>query len=82
VLRYTDESGRLDDNLLPFPANPNGAQRNVAGICDESGRIFGLMPHPERHLFATHHPYWTRREVQPEHGDGFKCFQNAVSYFN
>ncbi len=82
VLRYTDEAGQVSADQLPFPANPNGAQRNVAGLCDESGRIFGLMPHPERHLFATHHPFWTRRETQPEHGDGFKIFQNAVAFFN
>jgi phosphoribosylformylglycinamidine synthase subunit PurQ / glutaminase len=82
VLRYTIESGDIENERLPFPTNPNGAERNVAGLCDESGRIFGLMPHPERHLFPTHHPFWTRRETQPEYGDGFKLFQNAVAYFN
>ena len=81
VLRYSNESGTSNDSMLPFPTNPNGAQGNVAGICDPSGRIFGLMPHPERHLFATNHPQWTRRETQPEHGEGLQVFQNAVAYF-
>lgn len=81
ALRYCHEDGSTSDDVLPFPINPNGAELNVAGLCDPSGRIFGLMPHPERHLFATHHPFWTRRETQPEHGDGFAIFQNAVGYF-
>lgn len=81
VLRYCDAHGATDDSILPFPVNPNGAQSNVAGICDPSGRIFGLMPHPERHLFPTNHPNWTRRTTQPEHGEGLKIFQNAVAYF-
>jgi phosphoribosylformylglycinamidine synthase len=71
-----------DEPVLPFPYNPNGAQANVAGICDASGRMFGLMPHPERHIDPTHHPYWTRRKVQPEFGDGMKVFQNAIEYFS
>lgn len=81
ALRYCDESGNTSDSMLPFPINPNGAELNVAGICDSTGRIFGLMPHPERHLSPTNHPYWTRRETQPEHGEGLKIFQNAVAYF-
>jgi phosphoribosylformylglycinamidine synthase I len=66
--------------LLPYPANPNGAQLNVAGLCDESGRVFGLMPHPERHIDPTHHPRWTRE--QHERGDGLAIFENAVRYFS
>jgi phosphoribosylformylglycinamidine synthase I len=81
ALRYTTEAGTSSmDEPLPFPANPNGAWANVAGVCDPTGRVFGLMPHPERHIDHTHHPHWTRlapREV----GDGFKVFQNAVAYF-
>ena len=80
--RYAaDESSSLSDDVLPFPANPNGAAANVAGVCDESGRVFGLMPHPERHIDFTQHPFWTRRESQPEHGDGLAIFQNAVRWF-
>jgi phosphoribosylformylglycinamidine synthase len=81
VLRYADAEGATGRDVISFPSNPNGAQGNVAGICDSTGRIFGLMPHPERHLFATNHPQWTRRETQPEHGEGLKFFQNAVAYF-
>lgn len=81
-LRYCTSEGPASDRLLPFPINPNGADRNVAGLCDSSGRIFGLMPHPERHIEATHHPFWTRRSEQPEHGEGFAIFRNAVEYFS
>lgn len=81
ALRYTKADEPAVDQTLPFPDNPNGADRNVAGICDASGRLFGLMPHPERHIDPTHHPFWTRRDQQPKHGDGFKIFQNAVEYF-
>lgn len=73
--------GKAVDTVLPFPANPNGSQANVAGVCDASGRLFGLMPHPERHIDPTHHPTWTRREHQPEFGDGYAIFKNAVDYF-
>lgn len=69
------------EEVLPFPENPNGSDANVAGVCDSTGRVFGLMPHPERHIDATQHPFWTRRVQQPEHGDGFEMFRNAVEWF-
>jgi phosphoribosylformylglycinamidine synthase len=53
---------------------------NVAGVCDATGRVFGLMPHPERHIDPTHHPRWTRMPERAA-GDGLKLFQNAVEYF-
>ena len=64
--------------------NPNGAQGNVAGVCDATGRVFGLMPHPERHITATQHPHWTRLERHDPQalGDGFAVFQNAVDYWS
>jgi len=65
--------------LVPYPANPNGASLNVAGLCDDSGRVFGLMPHPERHIDPTQHPRWTREPR--ERGDGLAIFENAVRYF-
>ncbi len=65
---------------LPFPDNPNGSMGDVAGVCDTSGRVLGLMPHPERHLDPTHHPRWTRGEAGPA-GDGLQLFANAVRYF-
>ena len=66
--------------LLPEPENPNGSIANIAGLCDTTGRVLGLMPHPERFLFATQHPQWTRRGLRGE-GDGMKVFRNAVAYF-
>jgi phosphoribosylformylglycinamidine (FGAM) synthase-like amidotransferase family enzyme len=66
---------------LPFPDNPNGSMADVAGVCDSTGRVLGLMPHPERHLDPTHHPRWTRGEAGPV-GDGLKVFVNAVEYFD
>ncbi|MGE0760637.1 MAG: phosphoribosylformylglycinamidine synthase I [Pirellulaceae bacterium] len=82
ALRYqaADRSTSGSDETLPFPCNPNGSAANVAGICDESGRVFGLMPHPERHIDATQHPRWTRGEAS-DPGDGLRVFQNAVAYF-
>lgn len=65
---------------LPFPVNPNGSQGNVAGVCDATGRVLGLMPHPERHVLGTQHPRWTREGLHDE-GDGLKLFRNAVEFF-
>lgn len=73
VLRYTLEPGQKSEGAVPYPANPNGAQLNVAGLCDETGRVFGLMPHPERHIHPTHHPRWTRE--QRDRGDGLAVFE-------
>jgi len=76
VLRYSDPNGSPAD----YPYNPNGSQDDVAGICDASGQVLGLMPHPERHVLPTQHPHWTRRGLRPE-GDGLPIFRNAVAYF-
>ena len=95
VARNSDVLGGLEqDGLLALqycspdggkasgsPDNPNGSVADVAGICDSTGRVFGLMPHPERHLDATNHPNWTRRKVQPDEGDGMAIFRNAVEFF-
>lgn len=75
VFRYVDEEGRI----AGYPYNPNGSMRNIAGICDPTGRIFGLMPHPERYVWRYQHPRWTREEL-PEEGDGLAIFKNAVRY--
>ncbi len=82
AIRYANgDAGAVESDVLPFPINPNGADANTAGICDITGRVFGLMPHPERHIDATQHPFWTRRTEQPEFGDGFAMFKNAVEWF-
>ena len=62
-----------------YPCNPNGSDANIAGICDVTGRIFGMMPHPERFLTKWNHPRWTRENL-PEEGDGVAIFKNAVNY--
>jgi phosphoribosylformylglycinamidine synthase subunit PurQ / glutaminase len=76
VLRYIDEVGQAGG----FPVNPNGSQGDVAGLCDATGRVLGLMPHPERHILPTQHPQWTRRGLAAE-GDGLALFRNAVRFF-
>ncbi|HEY3391136.1 MAG TPA: phosphoribosylformylglycinamidine synthase subunit PurQ, partial [Lacipirellulaceae bacterium] len=63
-----------------YPENPNGAMGDVAGICDATGRVFGLMPHPERFVDPTQHPRWTREPGRAA-GDGLRVFQNAIRYF-
>jgi phosphoribosylformylglycinamidine synthase len=77
VLRYVDEHGKPG----PYPINPNGSQGDVAGVCDATGRVLGLMPHPERHVLPTHHPRWTRVGLAPE-GEGLLLFRNAVQFFS
>jgi phosphoribosylformylglycinamidine synthase len=72
---YTDEKGQR----AGYPHNPNGSAENIAGICDESGRIFALMPHPERYIRQSQHPRWTGRGADGC-GDGFKIFLNAVEW--
>jgi phosphoribosylformylglycinamidine synthase len=65
---------------VPYPDNPNGSAANTAGVCDATGRVFGLMPHPERHIDRTQHPRWTRGEGR-QPGDGLALFRNAIEYF-
>jgi phosphoribosylformylglycinamidine synthase len=77
VFRYVDARGRRG----AYPVNPNGSVDDIAGICDPSGRVLGLMPHPERHLEPYHHPRWTREGLKPE-GDGVAIFRNAVRFFD
>lgn len=64
---------------VQFPYNPNGSEDNIAGICDETGRVYGMMPHPEAFVCREQHPRWTREEL-PEEGDGMIIFKNAVTY--
>jgi len=81
ALQYTGSDPTAGEaDLLPYPVNPNGSLANIAGLGDATGRILGLMPHPERYLFATQHPQWTRRKLRGE-GEGMKLFRNAVAYF-
>lgn len=77
ALRYANADGTPANGA--FPANPNGSVDDIAGICDPSGRIFGLMPHPEAFLDGVNHPRWTREGLLPE-GAGLALFRNAVAF--
>ncbi|MCX8014426.1 MAG: phosphoribosylformylglycinamidine synthase subunit PurQ [candidate division WOR-3 bacterium] len=73
TLTYVDEKGKK----AGYPYNPNGSIENIAGICDITGRIFGLMPHPERFVSIYQHPAWHREKINPI---GLKIFNNAIKY--
>ncbi len=76
VFRYCE----VDGNRSEYPANPNGSIDDIAGITDPTGRVLGLMPHPERHFLVTQHPFWTRLKKSGRLGDGARIFQNGVDY--
>lgn len=76
VMQYSDEEGVATG---AYPYNPNGSTSAIAAFCDPTGRIFGLMPHPEAFVHYTQHPRWTREAHDPE-GDGLKIFKNAYKY--
>ena len=87
VMQYADEEGYPAQGR--WPCNPNGSLYDIAGICDSTGRIFGLMPHPEAYNHYTNHPAWvSRREelarmgkgIETEEGEGIAIFRNAVHY--
>jgi len=81
AFKYVDENG----NEGGYPVNPNGSIGSIAGLTDSTGRVLGLMPHPERHVKYTQHPRWTRlascvpRPASCE-ADGMTIFNNAVKY--
>lgn len=75
AVKYVDAFGLPG----PYPVNPNGSIDDVAGICDQSGRIFGLMPHPEVFVRATQHPAWSRHNINLAQS-GLKIFHNAIAY--
>ncbi len=76
VFRYCDKEGNYANG--EYPTNPNGALRDIAGICDPSGKIFGLMPHPERAYYGLHLPNWTSKEELPKYADGRLIFESVV----
>jgi len=87
VFKYVKEDGSEANGELPF--NPNGALEDIAAICDESGRILGMMPHPERFHCFTNEDGWEKKKEKliregkelPKDGAGLKLFKNAVQYF-
>ena len=84
-IRYCDKNGVPTGQ---FPFNPNASTAAAAGVCDPSGRVFGLMPHPEAATAFYHHPDWTKRrrlyarggDIPPAYGDGHRIFTNAFEY--
>jgi len=85
VLQYATATGEA---ALDYPDNPNGSLSSIAGICDETGRVLGMMPHPEAALFFTQLPDWVRQKEYrkrngqeiPDHGPGLALFKNVVEY--
>jgi phosphoribosylformylglycinamidine synthase subunit PurQ / glutaminase len=77
VFRYIDEKGNVTQK---YPLNPNGSLNAIAGICDSSGRILGLMPHPERFIFPEQHPNW--RSILHSKPQGLPIFENMIDYIN
>ena len=88
AVQYAQPNGQIARG--EFPSNPNGSIQDIAGICDPTGRVFGLMPHPEAFNHWTNHPDWTRRRELGKRGmgkapngitPGIQIFKNAVDYF-
>ena len=80
AVRYVNQDGTP---ATEFPANPNGSLNSIAGICDPTGRVFGLMPHPEAFLSPYNSPTWTFDKAAgklPREGEGVVFFRNAVDY--
>ncbi len=75
AFKYVDKEGSEGG----YPVNPNGSTGSIAGLTDLTGRVMGLMPHPERFVRMTQHPHWTRLENRGE-GNGMSIFRNAVNY--
>jgi phosphoribosylformylglycinamidine synthase len=89
VCRYAMPDGKPASGKFPF--NPNGSLDDIAGICDSTGRVFGLMPHPEAYNHPTNHPQWTRFKEEIRRGiktpdevpqTGIRMFENAVNFFS
>lgn len=74
VFRYIDENGNPTQE---YPKNPNGSLNAIMGICDPTGRIFGMMPHPERFIREQQHPNWRRGKVEVA---GLPLFENIVKF--
>lgn len=73
VFQYSNAQG----NSSGYPDNPNGSLEDIAGICDQSGRVFGLMPHPERYTCFAQHP---RKDQLNKQADGLQIFKNGVNF--
>jgi phosphoribosylformylglycinamidine synthase subunit PurQ / glutaminase len=77
-VRYANAGGQPTE---VWPDNPNGSPGGAAGLCDPTGRIFGLMPHPDAYLYPENHPDWIRQRdagTLPSAGLGLRVFENGV----
>ncbi|MGA1873384.1 MAG: phosphoribosylformylglycinamidine synthase subunit PurQ [Thermoplasmatota archaeon] len=77
VFQFSDPNGETN---APYPFNPNGSRFNIAGITNEAGTVFGMMPHPERVYYRNTQPHWYRRRIGPEEGDGRVIFRSVLGY--
>ncbi|WP_298269313.1 phosphoribosylformylglycinamidine synthase subunit PurQ [Geobacter sp.] len=77
AFKYSDST--YESPTMEFPLNPNGSVNAIAGLCNETGRLMGMMPHPEAFVHRINHPRWTREEL-PEEGDGLILFKNASEF--
>jgi len=75
AFKFVDENGKEGD----YPINPNGSVDSIAGLTDTTGRVLGLMPHPERFVRPTQHPHWSRLKNRRD-GDGMTIFNNAIKF--
>ena len=75
AFKYVDENGKEGS----YPVNPNGSVDSIAGLTDTTGRVLGLMPHPERFVRPTQHPHWSRLKDKQQ-ADGMSIFANAVKF--
>ena len=83
VVRYVDPTTdypSAGDEALDFPICPNASMRNIAGVCDPTGRVFGLMPHPEANHSTWLGATWTREDIEHGEGEGMAIFHNAVAF--
>ncbi len=78
VFKYVNPEGKYAD----YPWNPNGSPDNIAGICNNIGNVFGMMPHPERTFYKHQHPNWTIKGLNNDIGDGQIVFDSALNYIS
>ena len=78
AVQYATKAGALSNTS--YPSNPNGSPLDIAGICDPSGTIFGLMPHPEDAFFGYQTPEWARERKFSTYGDGYGIFKSMIDY--
>ncbi|MDP9249250.1 MAG: phosphoribosylformylglycinamidine synthase I [bacterium] len=79
-LAFAYEKGKICE-FQNLEKNPNGSDYDIAGVLAYNGRVLGLMPHPERAMFARQSPLWYINKNGPKEGPGLQIFKNAIKYF-